>query len=156
MDAQRQRVLPIVYEQSNDSLGEGLVIEVVTTVSWSGISTVSLPSSRVRGVCYSQSAILIPRLRAFSDTARFIDSDAPSGKSAAISRTRRTDALGSLARTETISSASSTRCIFAVAAGTSAVAWKDRGLAATTPTVPAGGVGPVCCGKAPPVFLDTD
>jgi hypothetical protein len=44
------------------------------------------------------------RLRAFSETARFMDSDAPSGKSAEISTASLTVAFGSLARTETISS----------------------------------------------------
>jgi hypothetical protein len=39
-------------------------------------------------------------------------------------------AFGSLARTETISSAISTKRIFAVAAGTTAVAWKARGFVA--------------------------
>ena len=49
--------------------------------------------------------MLIPRLRAFSETARFIDSEAPSGNSADTSTTSRTEAFGSLLNTETISSA---------------------------------------------------
>src|SRR2546426_12708219 len=80
--------------------------------------------------CYSQSALLRPRLRAFSDTALFTVSFAPSGNSAEISTTTRTVALGSLLRAATISSAIYTRRIFAVAAGTSAVAWKDFDFAA--------------------------
>src|SRR5258706_187960 len=89
---------------------------------------------------HSQSALLIPRLRAFSETARFMDSDAPSGKSAEISTTSLTVAFGSLARTETISSAISTKRILAVAAGTTAVAWNARGFVATPPVT--GGATP--------------
>jgi hypothetical protein len=75
----------------------------------------------------------MPRLIAFSETARFMDSEAPSGKSAEISTASLTVAFGSLAKSETISSAISTKRILAVAAGTIAVAWNDRDFVATPP-----------------------
>ena len=66
----------------------------------------ALPTQN-RATCpgHSQSALFKPRLREFSDTARFSWSLAPSGNSAEISTTTFTEALGSEMSTDTISSA---------------------------------------------------
>jgi hypothetical protein len=65
-------------------------------------------------VTHSQTFVLNPSAVAFSETARFVWSEAPDGNSALISKVMFRDALGSPARRAMISSATWTKCIFAV------------------------------------------
>ena len=77
---------------------------------------------------YSHSELLNPSVLAFSDTARFVWSFAPLGKSACISTRTLTSAFGSATRRAMISSAMATSRNLAVAALTETLRWKDSAL----------------------------